>query len=99
MAIFSPCVCHTLILCGNDTAECLPEAITYLDTVQEIYNLLSSSPKRWELLKTRIVCSLCGMSEVRWSTRLQGIKPFASHPNDIQLALQDLLELNLTAMT
>ena len=29
-AIFSPCSCHTLNLCGNDTAECIPESITYL---------------------------------------------------------------------
>ena len=27
-AIFSPCGCHTLNLCGNDAAECIPEAIT-----------------------------------------------------------------------
>ena len=35
----------------------------------------------------------------RWSDRLQCIKPFAFHLNGIQLALQDLLELNLTAKT
>ena len=99
MAIFSPCGCHTLNLCGNDAAECLPEAIKYFGTVQTIYNLFSSSPKRWELLKTHIGCSLHGMSETRWSDRLQCIKPFVSHLNGIQLALQDLLQLNLTAKT
>ena len=46
-----------------------------------------------------IGCSLHGMSETRWSDRLQCIKPFVSHLNGIQLALQDLLELNLTAKT
>ena len=50
MAIFSPCSCHTLNLCRNNAAECLPEAITYFGTVQIIYNLFSSSPKQWELL-------------------------------------------------
>ena len=99
LAIFSPCGCHTLNLCGNDAAESLPEAITYFGTVQTIYNLFSSSPKRWELLNARIGCSLHGMSETRWSDRLQCIKPFAFHLNGIQLALQDLLELNLTAKT
>ena len=39
------------------------------------------------------------MSETRWSARLQCIKPVASHLNGIQLALQDLLELSLTAKT
>ncbi|CAL4068470.1 unnamed protein product [Meganyctiphanes norvegica] len=28
-AMFSPCGCHTLNLCGNDAAECVPEAITF----------------------------------------------------------------------
>ena len=51
MAILSPCGCRTLNLCGNDAAECLPEGITYFGTVQTIYNLFRSSPKRWELLK------------------------------------------------
>ena len=39
------------------------------------------------------------MSKTRWSDRLQSIKPFASHLTSIQLALQDLLELTLTAKT
>ena len=87
VAIFSPCGCHTLNLCGIDVAECLPEAITYFVTVQTIYNLFRSSPKRWKLLKTRIDCSLHGMSEASWFARLQCIKPFASHLNGIQLAV------------
>ena len=51
------------------------------------------------LLKKCIGCSLHGMSETRWSDRLQSIKPFASHLTGIHLALQDLLELTLTAKT
>ena len=99
MTIFSPCGCHALILCGNDAAEYLPEAITHFGTVQTIYNLFSFSLKQWELLKRRIGCSLHGMSDTRWSARLQCIKSFASHLNGIQLALQNLLELSLTAKT
>ena len=63
VALFSPCGCHTLNLCGNDAAECLPEEITYFGTVQTIYNLFSSNPERWKLLRTRIGCFLHGMSE------------------------------------
>ena len=39
------------------------------------------------------------MSETTWSDILQCIKPFASHLNGIQLALQDPFELSLTART
>ena len=86
VAIFSHCDCHTINLCGNDTAECLREAIAYFGADQAIYNLFSSSQKRWELPMTRIGCSLHGTSEARWSARLQCIEPFASLLNGIQLA-------------
>ena len=33
VALFSPCGCHSLSLCGNDAAECIPAAITYFVTV------------------------------------------------------------------
>ena len=39
------------------------------------------------------------MSDTRLSDRLQSIKPVASHLTGIQLALQDLLELTLSAKT
>ena len=84
VAIFSPCGCHIFNLCGSDVAECIPEAITYFGTVQSIFNLFSFIPKRWELPKIRIGSSLQGMSETRWSARLQCTKPFASHLNGIQ---------------
>ena len=97
VAIFSPCGCHALYSCENDAAECIPEAIAYFCTFQAIYNLFTSSPKRWELPKTCIGYSLHGMPETRWSARLQCIILFAFHLNGIQLALQDLLEFTLSA--
>ena len=39
------------------------------------------------------------MSETWWSARIQCTKPFASHLNGIQVALQHQLELNLAAKT
>ena len=98
-AIFSPCGCHTLNLCGNDAAECIPESITFFGTLQTIYSLFSSSPKRWEILTNRIGCSLHGISGTRWSDRVECVKPFAAHLRDIALALKDLLKLNMTAKT
>ena len=43
-AIFSPCGCHKLNLCGNDAAECISEASTYFGTIQTI--LYAFYPKR-----------------------------------------------------
>ena len=95
-AMFSPCGCHTLNLCGNDAAECTPEAITYLRTIRTIYTLFNCSPKRWKILAMRIGCLRHGISGTRWSDRVESVKPFVAHPPLVNLALDDLLELNLT---
>ena len=46
LCIFSPCGCHSLNLCGANSAACCREAITFFGMIQTIYNLFSSSPKR-----------------------------------------------------
>ena len=46
LAIFSPCACHTLNLCGANAAECCPDAITFFGSVQKLFNFFSSSPPR-----------------------------------------------------
>ena len=98
-AIFSPCGCHTLNLCGNDAAECIPEAITYFGTIQTIYTLFSCSPKRWEILAKHIGCSLHGISGTRWSDRVENVKSFVAHLPGVKLALEGLLKLKLTSKT
>ena len=99
LVIFSPCGCHTLNLCGNDAAACIPEASTYFGTIQTIYTLFSCSPKRWEILTTRIGVSLHGISGTRWSDRVESVKPFVAHLPGVRLALEGLLELNITSKT
>ena len=47
LCLYSPCGCHSLNLCGADSATICTEAVTYFGIVQTIYNLFSSSPQRW----------------------------------------------------
>lgn len=79
LAIFSPCAAHTLNLCGVDSAECCVTAITFFGVIQKFYNIFSSSPQRWDILKKNIGSSLHTLSNTRWSARLDAIKPFAYH--------------------
>ena len=58
LAIYSPCGCHSLNLCGNDAADCCKEAITFFGMVQWIYTFFHNSPKCWEILKAVIDQSL-----------------------------------------
>lgn len=99
LAIFSPCACHSLNLCGAHAAECCPEVQTYFGIVQKLYNLFSSSPMRWEILQENIDCSLHSMSQTRWSARIDSVRPFAAHIPGIKSALLALRELNLTSET
>ena len=98
-AIFSPCGCHTLNLCDSDAAECVPEATTYFRTIQTIYTLFNCSPKRWKILAKRIGSSFHGISGTWWSARVECVKPFVAHLPGVKLALEDLLELNITPKT
>ena len=98
-AIFSPCGCHSLDLCGNDAAECIPEAITYFGTLQTIYTLFSYIPKEVGNIKKTYCCSLHGISGTIWPDRVESVKPFVAHSPVVKLVLEDLLELNLTPKT
>ena len=51
------------------------------------------------ILAKRIVCSLHGISDTRWSDLYESVKQFVAHLPGVKLALEDLLELNLTPKT
>ena len=90
LAIFSPCGCHSLNLCGVHSAECCPQVITFFGVVQKLYNLFSSSSQRWEILTSSVGCSLHEPSETRWSARVDSVKPFAAHLPGIMTALSQV---------
>lgn len=99
-AVYSPCAAHSLNLCGVDSAECCPNAITFFGVIQKCYNIFSSSPQRWAILKNRIAgSSFHKLSDTRWSARIDAVRPFANHLSGLQEALEDLQGLNLTAET
>ena len=79
IAIFSSCSCRTLNLCGNDAAECIPEASTYFGTTQTISILFSCSPKRWEILAKWIDFSFHGIPGTKCSDHIYSVKLFVAH--------------------
>ena len=65
--------------------------------IQTIYDVFSSSPKRWDILIRNIGVSLHGISGTRWTYRIASVRPFTKCLPGIHSALSELLELNLTA--
>lgn len=94
---FSPCAAHSLNLCGTHAAECCPDVVTFFGVVQKVYVIFHGSPERWDLLKDIIGDSLHPFSSTRWSARIQSFRPFAAHLFGLKIALESLLDFNLTA--
>ena len=65
LALFSPCACNSLNLCGVYAAESCPEIVAFFGTIQNLYNIFSSSPQRWEILKNNTGPSLHSIPNVR----------------------------------
>lgn len=99
LALYSPCACHTLNLCGVDAAKCCPEAVKFFGIVQKCYNIFSSSPQRWKILLDNIPCSLHTISDTRWSARREAVKPFSSHLPGLVKAIDEVLALNIPPET
>ena len=77
LAIFSPCAGHQMNLVGVHAAESCTKAITFFGVIQKMYNIFSSSPQRWEILKKHTNCAFHPLSKTRWSARIDAVKPFA----------------------
>ena len=95
--LYSPCACHSLNLCGADSAACCKEAVTFFGMLQTVYNLFSSSPQRWSILRENIGSSLHGLSGTRLTDRVASVGPFAAQLPGLRSALEQLHKLNLTS--
>lgn len=49
----------------------------FFGNLQKCFNIFSSSPQRWEILQKHLKCSLQNMSDTRWSSRIECVKPFS----------------------
>ena len=90
LAIYSPCACHSLNLCGVHAAECCPDAIMFFGSVQKLYNFFSSSPPRREILKKHIGGSLHSSSQIRWSARINAVQPVCQKLPSVLKAIDEI---------
>ena len=94
-ALYSPCACHSLNLCGSNAAQCCPEVVTFFGMVQKLYVFFSASPQRWEILQKQLGSSLHGMPGTRWSERVTAVRPVAAHGELILKAIEAVDDLTL----
>ncbi|XP_053561928.1 zinc finger MYM-type protein 1-like [Bombina bombina] len=95
LAFFVPCNAHSLNLVVNDAARCCLEATTFFGLVQQIYNYFSTSTKRWQVLISHISdlgITVKPLSETRWESRIDALKPLRYHFGNIYDALIEIFE-------
>lgn len=100
-AFFIPCSAHSLNFVINDAVKSSKDAISFFDTIQKVYVFFSASTIRWQVLLKYITnLTLKPLSETRWESRIDALKPFRHHIGDIYDALFDIVDNNnLDAMT
>ncbi|XP_075715601.1 zinc finger MYM-type protein 1-like [Rhinoderma darwinii] len=90
-AIFCPCAAHSLNLVGVHAAASCPEMKTFFGSVNRLYILFSSSPERWNTLLEEVGRSLQGLSDTRWSSRIEAVRPIAQKLPSVLKALEKVL--------
>ncbi|XP_074026384.1 zinc finger MYM-type protein 1-like [Leptinotarsa decemlineata] len=92
-AFFVPCSSHTLNLVVNDAAKCCLAATSFFNLVEKIYVYFSASTHRWEVLLRHVPSlTLKPLSDTRWESRIDALRPLRYQLADVHDALVDIYE-------
>ncbi|XP_076059637.1 zinc finger MYM-type protein 1-like [Oratosquilla oratoria] len=92
-AFFVPCSAHSLNLVVNDAVKCCLQATIFFGIVQHLYNFFSISTHRWQVLVSIMKdLTIKPLSETRWESRIDALKPLRYHLADIYDALLEIYE-------
>ena len=92
-AFYVPCSSHSLNVVVNDMVKSSLEAANFFNMVQKIYVFFSSSTLRWSiLLKNVSGLTLKPLSDTRWESRIEAIKPLRYQIGKIYDALFSIYE-------
>lgn len=92
-AFFVPCSAHSLNLVVNDAVKSSKEAIEFFDIIQKVYVFFSASVNRWKVLLDHITnLTLKPLSQTRWESRIEALKPFRHQIGEIYDALFDIVQ-------
>ncbi|XP_071689073.1 uncharacterized protein [Rutidosis leptorrhynchoides] len=94
-AFYMPCGCHCLNLVLCDMANSCNKAKTFFGTCQTLYNVFSSSTKRWSILLEYIdELTLKSLSVTRWESRVESVKAIKTQVSQVKKALIKLKEVS-----
>lgn len=100
LALFTSCAAHNLNLAGQHAAATSIATKIFFGNVQLLYNIFSSSPSRWKILKEKVQLSLHSISVTRWAARKEAIVPIVKRLPKVIEALECVQAMqNLTHET
>ncbi|XP_022843245.1 uncharacterized protein LOC111366781 [Olea europaea var. sylvestris] len=71
------------------------KAVSFFGVIQHIYILFSSSTKRWKIFKDNVQgLTVKSLSQTRWESHVESVKPIMEQTAQIRIALLDLAESN-----
>lgn len=92
-AFFVPCGAHTLNLVVNDAASTCIEAVEFFSTIQQLYTFFHGSVYRWDILKKHVTSlTLKPLSDTRWESRIEALKPLRYFIGEVYDALLEVTE-------
>nr|XP_047127790.1 zinc finger MYM-type protein 1-like [Hydra vulgaris] len=89
-AIYVPCANHSLNLVIVDGALSSISAISFFGVLTRLCTLFSSSPPRWEILKSCVEISVKPQSDTRWESKINCVKLLRYYLKEILEALDRL---------
>ena len=90
-ALYVKCVNHSLDLVMVDSAKSSTTAITFFGIMSRLYTIFSSSPARWNILKSYVDISAKHQSDTRWESRINCVKPLRYYLPDVITAVEPLV--------
>ncbi|XP_022881093.1 zinc finger MYM-type protein 1-like [Olea europaea var. sylvestris] len=94
-AFYTPYSAHSLNLALCDMVNCCSKAVSFFGVIQRIYTLFSSSTKRWKIFKDNVKgLTVKPLSQTRWESHVESVKPIMEQTAQIREALLDLAESN-----
>ncbi|XP_071728461.1 uncharacterized protein [Rutidosis leptorrhynchoides] len=94
-AFYMPCGCHCLNLVLCDMVNSCHKGKTFFGTCQTIYNVFSSSTKRWSVLLNYIDdLTLKSLSTTHWESHVESVKAIITQILQIKEALIQLAKVS-----
>uniref|UniRef100_A0A452GIL1 DUF4371 domain-containing protein n=1 Tax=Gopherus agassizii TaxID=38772 RepID=A0A452GIL1_9SAUR len=94
-ALYVLCGAHTWNLVISDAAKSSKYAVHFFGLINRIYIIFFSSCSRWDILQEHMPISVKGLSDTRWESRIDAVKPLLYHLEELCNALSSLREYAL----